>query len=213
MFIQPHNKNIISQPNQGDGYRYLLISLFLLLLCFFVMLNSVSDKNNKKAKNLSEHVRYEFAGKDLKDKVRSFKNSGSIVGSYKVFGIRENLEKFLVKNRYEETDVSQFDKYLTFSLRNTLVFFDNEENLKYTGINVLREVSKLLYNYNKYGNLSVEVIINSTPDKYDLTLKRIKKIRSIISYDLRKEGVFKFAIAPYEKQEDNRIKFIISLND
>ncbi len=212
MFTRPNSK-ITLQANQGDGYRYMLISLFLLLLCFFVMLNSLAEKNSKKGKAVTQNLRYEFMGKDWKDKLKTFNDSGSIVGAYKVFGIKEKLEKFMMFNKLDDASVNQFDKYLSFSLRNNIIFFEGDESLKYTGTTLLREISKLLNNYDKYGNLSVMVVVSSEPGNYDLALKRIRKIKSIISYNLRDESSLKFSISSYKNQKDSKVKFILSFND
>jgi hypothetical protein len=51
-----------SKETDQTGFKYLLVSLFLAVLAFFILLNSISIINQEKTEDILEKVREEFSG-------------------------------------------------------------------------------------------------------------------------------------------------------
>jgi flagellar motor protein MotB len=54
-----NNKN--NPSSSGDGFKYIIASLYLVLLCFFLMLISISKHNHKKSTEVANEVRKKFS--------------------------------------------------------------------------------------------------------------------------------------------------------
>lgn len=67
-----HTNEEAAPYDGGHGVRQLTLSVFLALLSFFIVLNSLSSVDKNKSDNIKSSVLQEFKEKDIADKIESF---------------------------------------------------------------------------------------------------------------------------------------------
>ncbi len=65
-------KDVIAAPKPSDGSTSLFLSLYLLLLAFFILLVAISNGENEKSREIMDRVTAQFAAAKSRQEARSF---------------------------------------------------------------------------------------------------------------------------------------------
>ncbi|MDX1950261.1 MAG: hypothetical protein SFT90_07175 [Rickettsiales bacterium] len=186
-----------------------MVSLFLILLSFFILLNSISLKNKKKSEEVLTNVRYEFVGKDLKTKL-SINNKDDIAAGSKIFGLKERMEDILRKKLSSGVYIIQSGKLLKIHLRNNVFFNDESGNIKYSGEKILRQIFSLIQEYSETENINADISIPNTGNN-KIDIKKATIINNISSYYYPSKYRLTVSHFKTEKDLDNAIKISVVL--
>ncbi len=197
---------LIKEPS--DGFKYLIVSLFLILLSFFILLNSLALKNKKKTEEVLTNVRYEFVGKDLKTKL-NIEDKADIAAGSKIFGLKEKMENILRKELSSGVYIIQSGKLLKIHLRNNLFFSDENGTIKYSGEKIFRQIFLLLKEYADTESINADVSLPNT-ESFEVDIRKATIVNNIASYYTpAKYRLTTSFFKPKDKELENIIKISI----
>lgn len=152
---------------KNTNFDYLLISLYLVILSFFILLNNLSEVNNKKSDAITDKIRREFDGKNIVGKFtnsfRDSKDSAIYLGEDRVdlwvvisnylYNLQEQLS-FVVKPPLKSDPE---DKMVLEFLQTGL--FNQYGLLNKRAEAMIAELNNIIVNNNSQDKVSFEVIL------------------------------------------------------
>lgn len=145
----------------NDGFKYLLVALFLAILAFFIMLNSLSEINKDKTEKILSEVREEFKADDailkflegLKKEDISLKNK-----QIKQYGLKEILQSFLTQNSDRiRMEFFVYEDKILISIDESVIFLKDEHEERKRSFDFFEELSKILIENANLEKSSVQI--------------------------------------------------------
>lgn len=195
------------------GFRYLLVSLFLAVLAFFIVLNSLSVINKEKENEFFDKVQEEFVGGNLENKFKIFikkkqKKSG---GSDNLINIKDVIKDFLVnRSVLIISDFTDYGKILEIKITKGNAFNSNSDYPKTSATKFLKEFAEVLVEQQKMHKFRVMIISGYdqyNPDDLKLNTDRNYALMEKMKYNLKGKVRLDSYLIPY-KSGHNELNFI-----
>lgn len=219
-------KESLSQARENESrskkqFQYIMASLFLCILSFFVMINFYSEQNSAKSRILSKNIRQEFRDKTPEEKIDFAK-----LGKKYFDGIQEikythynSLASFLQKHKdYIRYEFSTYDKNYLVYVNESSLFNYNEITFRTGGDKFINSFADFLYKMNN--NYMVKVKIVHAKKKHNilkrksLGIRRIEIVNDIFNKKFEGELDVNMSIFDSNKRKDlGKIIFLINISD
>ncbi len=121
------------------NFSTIMVSLFLVLLSFFIFLTSISQQNKVKSEKVLQNLRYEFKGKSLQTKIKYWDND-NLAGASRIFGFKESIETVLKTKRLQDTKIIQRGNIISFELRFAQIFSEEKTQIKSSGFGIIKDI-------------------------------------------------------------------------
>ncbi len=119
-----------ASKTEGHGVLYLTISVFLVILSFFIMINAISTRNAGKAENIARSVSQEFGKASLSDKLVVFDQQQQGVTVYGGDKMRDVISGFITANK-QNADMSLTETAAAHIIKVKLISLFGPGNSKY----------------------------------------------------------------------------------
>ena len=213
MKIEKQNK---SDKTDETGFRYLMVSLFLAVLSFFIVLNTISEINQRKTKDVLENVREEFSGRNFLRRLKLFQQKREKQGDgANYIGIKELVKSYLQQNRFiTKPKYSDFGKFLEIHIG--LEHFYKTGNIypKKSSISFIEQLGTLLKEYVSEDEYEVYLVfpyIKDDAESLDFSLRRQTTLSSIMTKSLQGNSNLKDYLLPIEKGGEGLNQLILIL--
>lgn len=217
--------NKTTQTNNTElGFRYLLVSLFLAVLAFFIVLNSIAQINKNKTKKFFTEVQDNFVGDDLISKLKlNESNKPSAGQNSDIINIKDSIYQFLVnKSMLVVSDFTDHGRLLEIKITMGNIFNSNSSFPKTSATKFFREFSEFLVEQRILHQFKLSLIsgYDQNADEYNdnnfkLSTKRNHTILNKFKFNLNNKVNINSYLIPYNNSNKNLsfMKIIIYLDE
>lgn len=213
----------ITQENKSQdadvGFRYLLVSLFLAVIAFFIVLNSISQVSKVKTEEFFDKVQSKFVGDNLasKFKILTYKNKKS-GGSKKTINIKDVIHDFLVnKSVLVISDFTDYGKVVEIKITKGAAFNSDSDYPKTSATKFLREFSDMMIEQRAINRFKLSLVLSyeeNNKDNLKLATERSYALLEKMKYNIKNDIELNSYLSPYKSgnKELSFIKIMIYLD-
>jgi hypothetical protein len=214
-------RKIIASDDGQSGFRYLIVSLFLAVLCFFIVLNTISKPNENKTQDILENVRDEFSGKNFLRRIKVFQEKKHKGGEdLQFFGIKELVKNYLSQNNYiSKPQYSDFGKFLEINIDKTH-FYTSKSSIfpKNSAVSFVKQLGEILKDSAKVEDYNMTVISPYTKGdshSLDLAARRQSTLTNILLKASDYKARIEDYLAPYDEGETghDKVKLVLEVDE
>ncbi len=205
---------------ENHGTLYLTISVFLVILSFFIMLNAISSNNSQKNRDITKSVVHEFTGKDLKQKIQLFdKNKYEVKPVQSPLDFKDIITSFTDSQQKNVSPVlSESPSNYTISVKINNVFGPDSPDVRLPAEAFLTSLNNYISLNRKTPEATAKlVLLYNDTDKASrsMALARIENLYATLDYANQRNISFSYSTAKNSDRADlaNNIYILFDKNE
>ena len=183
---------------ENHGTLYLTISVFLVILSFFILMNSISTANNQKTADITNSLKREFVDKKLKQEVEMF-NQKKVEqdNTQKPLGFKDMVTTFLdTQKGNAETTISESPSNIILNIKMNSFFGLNTNDARPAAEAFIGSLNNYLNFAKKLPDATAKLVIlydEKQAGGLDIAAEKAASLNAILDYQAKRNISFAFA--------------------